>query len=106
MSELIQRLLLLINYEAHLKKSQKDWETRWENIQELVNFASSAIAPNEAENVDQQPSTNGRVAEEEVVDLVSDSEGEEQGQGGSRYLYANQVRLTTLLKRGMLVKLL
>lgn len=37
---LIRHLLVLIKYEEHLKKSQQDWEMRWENVQELINFAS------------------------------------------------------------------
>ncbi|KAH9916183.1 P-loop containing nucleoside triphosphate hydrolase protein [Fomitopsis serialis] len=27
-------------YEAYLRKMQKDWDSRWENVQELINFAS------------------------------------------------------------------
>ncbi|KDQ59189.1 hypothetical protein JAAARDRAFT_655375 [Jaapia argillacea MUCL 33604] len=38
--ELIRRLIDLVQYEDHLKKTQQDWETRWENVQELINFAS------------------------------------------------------------------
>ncbi|KAJ7050825.1 P-loop containing nucleoside triphosphate hydrolase protein [Mycena amicta] len=38
--ELIRRLLDLIEYESHLKKTQPEWETRWENVQELITFAS------------------------------------------------------------------
>ncbi|KAJ6463267.1 P-loop containing nucleoside triphosphate hydrolase protein [Mycena vitilis] len=38
--DLIQRLLQLIEYEAHLKKTQAEWESRWENVQELITFAS------------------------------------------------------------------
>lgn len=37
--DLIRRLMQLIDYEAYLKKSHSDWESRWENIQELINFA-------------------------------------------------------------------
>lgn len=39
-ADLIRRLIDLIGYEEHLKKSQPDWETRWENVQELISFAS------------------------------------------------------------------
>ncbi|KAI0951320.1 hypothetical protein AcW1_008388 [Taiwanofungus camphoratus] len=39
-SDLIRRLLDLIKYESHLKKTQQDWESRWDNVQELINFAS------------------------------------------------------------------
>ncbi|KAJ7896080.1 P-loop containing nucleoside triphosphate hydrolase protein [Mycena olivaceomarginata] len=38
--DLIQRLLQLIEYETHLKRTQPEWESRWENVQELVTFAS------------------------------------------------------------------
>ncbi|KAJ7047915.1 P-loop containing nucleoside triphosphate hydrolase protein [Mycena alexandri] len=38
--DLIQRLLALIQYEDHLKKTQPEWESRWENVQELITFAS------------------------------------------------------------------
>ncbi|KAJ7664695.1 P-loop containing nucleoside triphosphate hydrolase protein [Mycena rosella] len=38
--DLIRRLLELIGYEDHLKKTQPDWEGRWENVQELITFAS------------------------------------------------------------------
>ncbi|KAJ7229193.1 P-loop containing nucleoside triphosphate hydrolase protein [Mycena pura] len=38
--DLVQRLLDLIEYEDHLKKTQPDWESRWENVQELITFAS------------------------------------------------------------------
>ena len=30
----------MVQYEDHLKKAEKDWESRWENVQELINFAS------------------------------------------------------------------
>ncbi|KAF9243513.1 ATP-dependent DNA helicase pcra [Melanogaster broomeanus] len=39
-STLIRTLLDSIRYEEHLKKTQPDWELRWENVQELINFAS------------------------------------------------------------------
>jgi DNA helicase-2/ATP-dependent DNA helicase PcrA len=38
--DLIRRLLELVDYEDHLKKTQPDWESRWENVQELITFAS------------------------------------------------------------------
>lgn len=39
-SDLIRRLVELISYEDHLRKTQPDWDTRWENVQELITFAS------------------------------------------------------------------
>ncbi|KAG1826576.1 P-loop containing nucleoside triphosphate hydrolase protein [Suillus variegatus] len=43
-AQLIGKLVELIGYQEYLKKSQPDWDTRWENIQELINFASDATA--------------------------------------------------------------
>lgn len=37
--DLVRRLTDLIGYEAYLQKSHPDWESRWENIRELINFA-------------------------------------------------------------------
>jgi len=34
----------VVQYEEHLKKTQSDWESRWENVQELVTFASDVHA--------------------------------------------------------------
>ncbi|KAH9930039.1 P-loop containing nucleoside triphosphate hydrolase protein [Fomitopsis serialis] len=39
-SDLIRNLIEGIEYEAYLRKMQKDWDSRWENVQELINFAS------------------------------------------------------------------
>ncbi|KAK7463908.1 ATP-dependent DNA helicase srs2 [Stygiomarasmius scandens] len=39
-AELIRRLVDVIEYQNHLRQTQPDWETRWENVQELVTFAS------------------------------------------------------------------
>lgn len=39
-SDLIRRLVELIGYEDYLRKTQPDWDTRWENVQELITFAS------------------------------------------------------------------
>jgi len=41
-ARLIGKLVELIDYQEHLKKAQPDWDTRWENVQELINFASDA----------------------------------------------------------------
>jgi ATP-dependent DNA helicase UvrD/PcrA len=89
-SDLIRRLTSLIEYEAYLKKSQQDWETRWENVQELINFASPVMINTEeilhgAKNPERQPSEEGG---RDVINLVSDSEDDEQGFSGSRYILA------------------
>ncbi|KAG7089539.1 hypothetical protein E1B28_011212 [Marasmius oreades] len=47
---LIRRLYDDVNYEDHLKKTQSDWESRWENVQELITFASDVDADIKAKN--------------------------------------------------------
>ncbi|KAG8921353.1 hypothetical protein FRC02_000289 [Tulasnella sp. 418] len=37
--DLIMRLVELIKYEEHLQKIYPQWESRWENVQELIKFA-------------------------------------------------------------------
>ncbi|KAF8627011.1 hypothetical protein AX15_004594 [Amanita polypyramis BW_CC] len=39
-AEIIRRLLQLIDYTDHLRKTQTDWENRWANVEELINFAT------------------------------------------------------------------
>ena len=39
-TKLITALVDLIQYGEHLKKTQQDYESRWENVEELINFAS------------------------------------------------------------------
>ncbi|KAF9485206.1 P-loop containing nucleoside triphosphate hydrolase protein [Pholiota conissans] len=39
-SDMIRKLVDVLDYEAYLKKTQQDWESRWENVQELISFAS------------------------------------------------------------------
>lgn len=36
---MIRKLLDMIQYQEHLKKTQQDWDSRWENVQELITFA-------------------------------------------------------------------
>jgi hypothetical protein len=38
--QLILRLVALLGYKDHLRRTQPDWESRWDNVQELINFAS------------------------------------------------------------------
>ncbi|KII89988.1 hypothetical protein PLICRDRAFT_53116 [Plicaturopsis crispa FD-325 SS-3] len=37
---LIRRVTTLIDYQDWLKKTQPDWQDRWENVQELITFAT------------------------------------------------------------------
>lgn len=40
----------LLEYEDYLRRTQPDWESRWENVQELITFASEV----EVGEVDEQ----------------------------------------------------
>jgi len=42
---LIQELLTELKYADHLQKTQPDWESRWENVRELITFATEVAAP-------------------------------------------------------------
>lgn len=39
-SDILRKLIDLIGYKAHLEKTEPDSATRWENVQELITFAS------------------------------------------------------------------
>ena len=45
-SDLIHQLLDLVQYQDHLRKTQQDWETRWENVKELITFAKEVEEQN------------------------------------------------------------
>lgn len=60
----------LVQYEEHLKKTQQDWETRWENVKELISFAKEVEEQNEQDRLKRQPSTqdtNATDVEDECV---------------------------------------
>ncbi|CUA67467.1 DNA helicase II / ATP-dependent DNA helicase PcrA [Rhizoctonia solani] len=67
-ADLIRRTVDAIGYEAYLRRTQPDWETRWENVQELVNFAAGVeilepddliAGDNEAEDLDNMEDDTG-----------------------------------------------
>ena len=62
-ADLIRRLVDLVKYEEYLKHKDQDWATRWENVQELINFASEV--PNEG---------SGEVSSR-AAEIESDSNG-------------------------------
>ncbi|KAG6842332.1 hypothetical protein C0991_010621 [Blastosporella zonata] len=43
-ADLIRRLVHLVGFEDYLKKTQPDWESRWENVKELITFATEVAA--------------------------------------------------------------
>ena len=61
-SEMIRKLLDLIKYEDYLRKTQQDWESRWENVQELITFASEVESETHPPNL--QPNAPSEVAEQ------------------------------------------
>ncbi|OBZ72374.1 ATP-dependent DNA helicase PcrA [Grifola frondosa] len=63
-SKLIRCLLALVKYEDHLRKTQPDWQSRWDNVLELINFASEV----EGGLVDQISASNGLEDEDRGVD--------------------------------------
>ncbi|EUC56724.1 ATP-dependent DNA helicase [Rhizoctonia solani AG-3 Rhs1AP] len=84
-ADLIRRTVDAIGYEAYLQRTQPDWQTRWENVQELVNFAAgveipepedSIAADNEAEDLGNLEDDTGGYpsdSEEPITDTVSTS---------------------------------
>jgi DNA helicase-2/ATP-dependent DNA helicase PcrA len=59
---MIRKLLDLIKYEDYLRKTQQDWESRWENVQELITFASEVESETPPPNP--QPSEPSEAAEQ------------------------------------------
>ena len=47
---MINELLDLVEYQDHLRKTQPDWETRWENVKELITFAKEVEEQNARDN--------------------------------------------------------
>ncbi|KAL5640278.1 hypothetical protein ACGC1H_007523 [Rhizoctonia solani] len=84
-ADLIRRTVDAIGYEAYLQRTQPDWQTRWENVQELVNFAAgveipepedSITADNEAEDLGNPEDDTGGYSsdsEEPIIDTASTS---------------------------------
>ncbi|OCH89587.1 UvrD-helicase-domain-containing protein [Obba rivulosa] len=79
-SELIRHLLDLTEYEAWLRKTQPDWDSRWENVQELINFASeverTTPAPREDHSSKEQPAEWTDSQAEFDTDALADAGGE------------------------------
>ncbi|KAG6860853.1 hypothetical protein C0993_002809, partial [Termitomyces sp. T159_Od127] len=57
-ADLIRQLVDLVGFEDHLKKTQPDWESRWENVKELITFAIEVASDTDA--VEQQAATDER----------------------------------------------
>ncbi|KZT33110.1 P-loop containing nucleoside triphosphate hydrolase protein [Sistotremastrum suecicum HHB10207 ss-3] len=75
--DLIRHIITATRYEDHLRKTQPDWDTRWENVQELINYA---------QQFDQDP--------EDIVELPS-VEGEDGAQETPLRLFLQASMLST-----------
>ncbi|KAJ6530358.1 P-loop containing nucleoside triphosphate hydrolase protein [Mycena vulgaris] len=80
--DLIRRLLELIDYEDHLKKTQPDWESRWENVQELITFASEVEHDVNLTSVD--PATSDTPLRLFLQASMLSSEGDNQSEEDSK----------------------
>ncbi|KAF9445472.1 P-loop containing nucleoside triphosphate hydrolase protein [Macrolepiota fuliginosa MF-IS2] len=78
--ELIRQLLQQIDYENHLKRTQTDWETRWENVQELITFSSEANATDPSiveEEEEERPTPLRLFLQASMLSSEGDSQNEE-----------------------------
>ncbi|KAI0368645.1 UvrD-helicase-domain-containing protein [Pilatotrama ljubarskyi] len=94
-SKLINALVDSINYQEHLRKTQPDCESRWDNVQELVNFASEVegVAPPDVakrmEKADQRilrekEDEDGDESEEEWADELDEFDADQVQDGQAR----------------------
>lgn len=59
---MLEKLLTELGYADHLQKSYPDWESRWENVRELITFATESkeggtASHSSTSEPNQQPST-------------------------------------------------
>ncbi|KAI9057301.1 P-loop containing nucleoside triphosphate hydrolase protein [Trametes sanguinea] len=91
-SKLINALVESIHYKEHLTKTQPDADSRWDNVQELINFASEVehsgpeevimrmFEADEALHEKDSEGTDGEESQEEWEDIVADFDAD-QSQG-------------------------
>ncbi|KAH9850321.1 UvrD-helicase-domain-containing protein [Lenzites betulinus] len=89
-SKLINALVDTINYEDHLRKTQPDCESRWDNVQELVNFASEVerSIPDDVgrrmQRADAKLQEDEEESEEEWADELDQFDADQLGDGQTR----------------------
>jgi len=81
-SDLLRHLLESLDYENYLKKTQPDWESRWDNVHELINFAS------EVESISMS----------EVDEVHSDAEWDTLGQLDRKQLGITELGVRSIVK--------
>lgn len=110
-SKLVNAVVDTINYADHLRKTQPDCDSRWDNVQELVNFASEVerSAPDDVARRmnkadDDLHKEKGDESEEESEDEWADEVDEFDGgqvQLGQARAARGYVRTYWSLRRGL-----
>ncbi|KAI0635844.1 UvrD-helicase-domain-containing protein [Trametes polyzona] len=91
-SKLIVALVDTINYQEHLRKSQPDSDSRWDNVQELINFASEVERSAPTDIAERMAKAHERIqgdaeedeSEEEWVDEVDAFDADQVQEGQTR----------------------
>lgn len=65
MANLLHTLLDIIKYQEHLKTNE-GWEARWENVKQLITFAT------EIDEDDEHPEASAQSHDETALELTSD----------------------------------
>ncbi|KAG6879550.1 hypothetical protein C0992_001555 [Termitomyces sp. T32_za158] len=85
-ADLIRRLVDLVDFEAHLKKTQPDWESRWENVKELITFATEVVT--DTDDVEEHAAENEHQKDTPLRSFLQasmlSSEGDNQSQDDSK----------------------
>jgi DNA helicase II / ATP-dependent DNA helicase PcrA len=76
-AQLIRTLIEKVDYEEHLKKTQQDWESRWENVQELITFASDVDVEERPDN-DAETTPLRSLLETSMLSSEGDKQSEEE----------------------------
>ncbi|OSD06484.1 P-loop containing nucleoside triphosphate hydrolase protein [Trametes coccinea BRFM310] len=108
-SKLINALVDSIHYKEHLAKTQPDADSRWDNVQELINFASEVeqsgpeevvrrmFEADEALHEKDAEGTDGEESQEEWEDDLNDFDGDQ-----SRGIAPGDTPLRLFLQASML----
>ena len=86
-TKLITALVELVGYQEHLRKTQPDYESRWENVQELINFASEVENGMDASVGKQMAEAEERAHEELWGDGLAEWDGDQVEEVGEGYVH-------------------
>ena len=85
-TKLITALVELVGYQEHLRKTQPDYESRWENVQELINFASEVENGMDASVGKRMEEAEERAHEELWGDGLAEWDGDQVEEVGEGYV--------------------